>query len=175
MLLTKNNWWKISILYFGYNMYTKIFFSIINHIIYVEYPEKIDSVSFFVISKNFLISFLESTSRVIVSDLLWLAPYTVMNMFVFLVLIDSLLKEQSNFLSRLTLLLMKVYLLWVLVYLFSIGLGTNLKESGIGSFLSGPFSPYGSYTITYFLLGNFTFFYIVDIFLKKILSRWIKN
>lgn len=156
-------------------MYLKTFFSITNHVIYVEYPEKIDSISFFVISENILISLLENVSRVLVSDLFWLLPYTAMNMFVFYVFVVSLLKGHDNFLPKLVLTLMKLYLLWVFAYLLLTGFGTNLKENGIGSFLSGPFSPYGSYTITYFLLGNFTFLYIVDTFLKKRLGRWIRN
>ncbi|MEZ5056307.1 MAG: hypothetical protein R2879_04645 [Saprospiraceae bacterium] len=53
--------------------------------------------------------------------------------------------------------ILKVYLIWTVIYLCSIGFGLALNEGDLESLFAGPYAPYGGLTITYFLLGNFVY------------------
>ena len=164
---------KLVILYLFYNVCLKIFFSLFNHLLYIEYPEDIKQLSFFVIKDNFLSAFIENLFRVISSDLFWLLPYTIMNIYIFVKLINYLIKENRDVYQYMSFVILKVYFFWCIVYLCSIGFGFFLENGGLGSLLGGVASPYGGYTITYLLLGNFVFVLLFVPLWNKIVKNWV--
>ena len=119
---------KLVILYLFYNVCLKIFFSLFNHLLYIEYPEDIKQLSFFVIKDNFLSTFIENLFRVISSDLFWLLPYTIMNIYIFMKLINYLIKENRDAYQYMSFVILKVYFFWCIVYLCSIGFGFFLEK-----------------------------------------------
>lgn len=69
--------------------------------------------------------------------------------------------------------ILKVYLFWCLAYLCSIGFGYFLEDNHVGSFFGEHASPYGIYTITSLLLGNFVFLLIFVPLWNKFLKKWV--
>lgn len=173
-LKDKSLYLKIFAIYLVYNAFLKIFFTLFNHIIYVEYPEEIARVSFFVIRDNLLTAFFESIARIILSDVFWLLPYTVMNIYIFKKLIKYLIEGREHVYEHLSFVILKVYFFWCIIYLLSIGFGSFLEEDNIGSLLGGGLAPYGGYTITYLLLGNFVFLLIFVPLWNSYIKKWIK-
>jgi len=153
----RNRFLKIVLLYIVYNISLKLFFSLFNHLIYIEYPEKIKSVSFIVIKDNILISVLESFFRIVSSDIFWLLPFTIMNIYIFYALIKGLLEGNKNMYQHMSFIILRVYLVWCIIYLCSIGFGFGIEDRSIESLFGGVAAPYGGYTITYLLLGNFIY------------------
>lgn len=149
---------SILLFYFSYNLFLKFFFYLFNHILYKSYPENIDQINFFHFEGDNLIDNIISNIFLnVISDWFWLLPFTILNIYIFLKLLKLLAMNEVNIYERMSFILLKVYFIWCLIYLFSIGIGLIIKENTLSSLIGGPFAPYGSYAITYFLLGNFTF------------------
>ena len=165
---------KLVLIYVFYTYFLKVFFHFLTPLIYAYSPENIDRDLFFegkgdsVVTKIISIFFVN-----IAMDLIWLLPFTIMNLFVFIKLIGHLIKGNGSTYQYISFILLKVYLFWCLIYLcyFSFVFFTNKTFDNDGGI--SPYFPYGSATIIYFLLGNFCFLLIFVPLWNKFLKKWV--
>ena len=119
---------KLVLIYVFYTYFLKVFFHLFSPLIYAYSPENIDRDLFFegkgdsVVTKIISIFFVN-----IAMDLIWLLPFTIMNLFVFIKLIGHLIKGNGSTYQYISFILLKVYLFWCLIYLcyFSFVFFTN--------------------------------------------------
>jgi hypothetical protein len=104
-------------------------------------------------------------------DLFWLLPYTIMNLYVFVKLINHLIQGQGSTYQHVSFVLLKVYLFWSLVSLCIIGYA--FYRSGTFDNSLSPYSPTGSLTILYLLLGNFIFLLVFVPLWNKFIQKWV--
>jgi hypothetical protein len=79
-----------------------------------------------------------------------------MNVSIFASLIIRLLdKGEEDIHAHHSFAILRVYLFWVTMYSFLVGFG--FMKDGPSNAIISALSPYGSFTITYLLLGNFVF------------------
>ena len=137
--------------------------------LYLEYPNN-DNGFIFVIDKgDYFTSFLATVYLNIVADLFWLLPFTLMNMFIFFKLVTCRWSDDGFSLpDRLNSVIIKVFVAWCFIYLFTIGFGVFGEIKDIGSLLSGPYAPYGSFVLVYTVLGNFVYVQLLNLVLNKI-------
>ncbi len=165
---------KLIVIYIFYNYFLKVFFHFLTPLIYVYSPENIDRDLFLegkgdsIATKIISIIFVN-----IFFDLLWLLPFTIMNLYIYIKLVCHLIKGEGRTYQYISFILLKVYFLWCLIYLCAIGFvffkTNNLENDGGMS----PYFPYGSATIIYFLMGNFCFLLIFVPLWDKLIKKWI--
>jgi hypothetical protein len=164
---------KIVLLYIFYNYFLKIFFSVFNKMIYVNHFDNVNQKLFFEWKGAGLFTNIASSIAMnIIYDLFWLLPYTIMNVYIFARLIIRLLDGgEEGIYAHLSFTILKVYLFWVVIYLCLTGFG--FFEADTINKLSSPIAPYGSFTITYLLLGNFVFLILFIPAWNKFLKKWV--
>lgn len=167
---------KLIAIYIFYNYFLKVFYHLLNPLIYAYSPENIDRDLFFEGKGDWIATKIASIIFLnIFNDLVWLLPFTIMNLYVFIKLIDHLTKGEARTYQYFSFILLKVYLFWCMIYLCYFGFvfftaKTFDKDGGIS-----PYFPYGSATIIYFLLGNFCFLLIFVPMWDKFIKKWVMS
>ena len=153
-------------------MYLKIFFSLANDLIYIGYPHTLKNHLFFQIRGDNLFSKITSIISInIIYDLFWFLPYTIMNIYVFTMILRHAQRDEKSLFQHGSFTILKVFSFWVLAYFCSIGFGFLITETYYG--LNGPLAPHGSLTITYLLLGNFVYLLSFGPLWKKYIKNWL--
>ncbi len=173
-VIRRTKYLKILLLYIFYNLFIKVFFILCNDLIFAGIPHYVnDDIYLQYKGPSVLRNLGILISLSLIFDLIWLLPYTLMNAYVFYRLI-VLSKSESRYVSaRMSFTILLLYFIWCMVYL---GIsGVHYLTSTSQRILFGPCAPYGSFTITYFLLGNFVFLLIFVPLWNKYLGSWIKK
>lgn len=166
------NYLKLFSIYLFYNFFLKFIFFLLNDLIYVEYTDVIKRNLFFEWKADDFYGNIKSILTLsIFYDFIWLLPYTLMNIYIFIRFIRYLCVEGENAYQYIGFIILQVYLFWVFIYFCSIGFGFLITETYYG--INGPLAPYGSFTITYLLLGNSIFILLFIPLWNKFLKDWV--
>ncbi len=174
-LRTKNNILKVILVYIFYNQSLKIFFVITNNLLYIDFPEHNISKDVFLQhqGENLLMKFVSLICVNIFNDLFWALPYTIMNLYIFSKLLRNLNTGNKYVYHQMSFIILTIFTLYCVIYLCFIGYDLLFSDSYQA--LDSPYAPYGSFTITYLLLGNFVFLLTFLPLWNKFIGSWIKK
>lgn len=163
---------KLIVIYVFYNYFSKVFFYLLRPLIYADHLDNLNKKLFFQKNGDSIVTKIKSIIFLnLINDLFWLLPYTIVNLYFFIKLINHLVKNEEKIYQHLSFILLKMYIFCCLTYMAYanyIFLKTNAYKD-----LDSPLSPHGSLTIIYMLLGNFCFLLIFVPLWNKFIKKWI--
>ncbi len=174
-IMIKNNFLKWVVIYVYYNYFLKILFVLINNLLYINLPEQNIRSDIFRQHRGDemwekLISIIFGN---IAYDLIWVLPYTIMNLYIFVKLLRMLNSANEFVLQKISFTILKKFTLCCVFHLCFVGFEKLFTDSN--QTIYGPYAPYGSFTITYLLLGNFVFLVTFVPLWNKFIGSWIKK
>lgn len=159
---------KVFIIYLGYSCFLKLFHFSFSQALYVEIDHEFGHDIFLQgMGDGFFEKLRSLIGLNIAYDLFWLLPYTVMNVYLFLQLIDLLESRVEDVYHVICLRILQVFLVWSLIA-FVVGLNG-------GDAFQGVYSPYSSFSIVYTVVGNFVFASLFIPLWKWKLGYWFQK
>lgn len=163
---------KLFVLYIFYNYFLKIFFHFTYPIIYASFPDNANEDIFWAgIEDSVLDKILSSLFLNLFYDFVWLLPYTILNLIIYINLINSLIQNKKDIIKKQSIFILKSYAFWCILYLCIVGYIFYTKGSFEDS--HSPYAPYGSLSTIYLFLGNIIFTLIFIPSWNHSLKKWI--
>jgi hypothetical protein len=167
MLLDKGEKTQVIVLYLIYNIFLKFLCSLIAPILYIENINYSESINFTIWKNSLFESIFVTIYCNLILDLFWLLPFTLVNVFIFYKWLNKFSMDYINSL------ILKIYIIWCLLYGFSLGVKLSNSSDGLDLSFWGPYAPHGYLIIVYFLIGNFLYFNIVLPLLNMLYTKLI--
>lgn len=170
-----NRHFKLFTIYLAYNLFIKAFYAGVSPILYIENSDINYNISFLPIEWSAPFSFFGNVYALVVLDLFWLFPFTIMNLHLYINLIQQLLKSRVGIYQIQSFVILRTYLIWCAFYCCAICFNYWSKGTNSGGLFSGPFSPYSDISITYLLLGNFVFMLFFVPLWNLFVREWLER
>lgn len=156
------------VLFFCHNYFLKFFHFSISNVLYDEKFLFARKDLFFRIEGDNLFEKLNFLFVVnLFNDLFWYLPITVLNTYLFYMLITSLKGNRGNVLHLYSYRILQVFLVWTVLALFLNSCGSTLFKDDL--------APYSSLILLYVFLGNFVFASLFIPLWKWKLEGWLQT
>lgn len=171
--MTRANRVILFLLYVIYNIFIKVFYSIVEPVLFTEFPGRIAGLSFLKDTSTNPATYI--TSNVfnnILFDWIYLFPVTTMNLIFFATLLSRHINAKKSILAHQAVLLLTTFCCWSALCWIVFGLKNISISAGFITTMVSAYPPYGSLMIVYYLLGNFVFALIFKSLWSWKLKEW---